>query len=108
SAVLKTFERAQKSLVIGNLSCSPAGHPAIQRGEDMSPDFGVSSRFIVGNRVSFVGPGFHNGDDGEVVAVLKGFDGIYRYMVHFSDANTSDACFGSELQLNRTEVLKCA
>ena len=74
----------------------------------MSTDYAVASRFNVGDHVVYVGPGFHNGDLGEVVGVTKGFDSIYRYDVCFSDGTAPDRCFGYELQLHRAKSRKCA
>jgi len=74
----------------------------------MRTDYAVASRFSVGDRVDYVGPGLRNGDLGEVVGVTKGFDSIYRYDVCFSDGTAPDRCFGYELQLHRAESLKCA
>jgi hypothetical protein len=74
----------------------------------MRTDCVAASRFNVGNEVVYVGPGFRNGDLGEVVGVTKGFDSIYRYDVHFSDGTVPDRCFGYELQLHRAELRKCA
>jgi hypothetical protein len=74
----------------------------------MSTDYAVASRFNVGEEVVYVGPGFRNGDLGEVVRVTKGFDSIYRYDVRFSDVTVPDRCFGYELQLYRAESRKCA
>jgi hypothetical protein len=74
----------------------------------MGTDYAVASRFNVGDQVVYVGPGFRNGDLGEVVGVAKGFDSIYRYDVRFSDGTLPDRCFGYELQLHRTESSKAA
>jgi hypothetical protein len=62
----------------------------------MRTDYAVASRFNVGDQVVHVGPGFRNGDPGEVVGVTKGFDSIYRYDVRFSDGTAPDRCFGYE------------
>ena len=57
-------------------------------------------RFNLGDQVTIVGPGINNGHTGEVIAITKGFDSIYRYNVHLQDG-TATRCFGFELQLNR-------
>jgi hypothetical protein len=74
----------------------------------MRADYAVASRFNVGDQVVYVGPGFRNGDLGEVVGVTKGFDSIYRYDVRFGDGTAPDRCFGYELQLHRAESRNCA
>jgi hypothetical protein len=55
-------------------------------------------RFKVGDQVTIVGPGLHNGYQGDVVDVVTGFDSIHRYHVRFSNGNSA-RFFGFELQL---------
>jgi hypothetical protein len=62
-------------------------------------------RFKVGDRITLVSPGFHNGQQGNVVAVIEGsFDNVHRYHVGFSDGRSA-TFFGFELQLLRTESI---
>ena len=44
----------------------------------MMPDSEVGPRFRVGDQITVVGPGVNNGGTGEVTAITKGFDSIYR------------------------------
>ena len=62
----------------------------------------VGPRFQIGDQITVVGPGVNNGDTGEVTAITKGFDSIYRYDVRLQNG-TLTRFFGFEVQLNRGE-----
>ena len=72
----------------------------------MGTDCAVASRFNVGDQVVYVGPGFRNGDLGEVVGVAKGFDSIYRYDVRFSDGTLPDRCFRLRIAIASNRIIE--
>src|SRR5436190_11789247 len=82
-----------------NQTCSIA-HISFWGEKEMYVDSSAGkSRFHIGDLITLVGSGFHNGEQGNVVGVIAdSVDHIHRYHVRFSNGKSA-TFFGSDLQL---------
>jgi hypothetical protein len=60
-------------------------------------------RFTIGDQIILVSPGFHSGQQGNVIGIIESAaDHLYRYHIRFSDGRSA-TFFAFDLQLDRTE-----